>query len=96
MPTHQTLQRVTKAYALYARARGEDMQWMGCRGKRTSWILRATTTGFIYTRMSNLLSYTKHTVSILDSVLMWPVSTVRDKTVQVHTPDISTHCMCHS
>ena len=31
MPTHQTLQRVTKAYAFYARARGEDMQWMGCR-----------------------------------------------------------------
>ena len=39
----------TRTWNLYARFTREDVQWMGCEGKRTSWIVRATTVRLIYT-----------------------------------------------
>ena len=75
MPIHQTLQRVTKAYILYARISRGYMQWMGCERQEDKLDFQSDYCRvYIHKGVSYLLSYTKCTVSIFDSVLTWPVT----------------------
>ena len=47
--THQSLQRVLRRMTFIQGLNRGIVQWVGCEGKRTSWIARVTTAELIYT-----------------------------------------------
>ena len=65
----------TKVYVLYARTNRGIVQWMGCERQGDNLDFQSDYCRvYIHKGVTHLLSYTKHTVSIFDSMLMWPVS----------------------